>query len=441
MLKVPRRFISIQSFSLILTGVFLSVFLSMCTPTSPPATIVQSNHSSDLSVTCAAITNPLTSTEQEYAQVAWQYFLNNYQAKTGLTNAADNYPSASLWDLGNYLTALNAAHWLGLADQPDFDYRINQFLTTLAKLPLVDHALPNKVYNTATAQMVNYNNQPVIQGIGWSAIDMGRLLTALHIVRSCQPQYAGWINGIVSSWQLGRSIQNNELYGATLDSNGKITIVQEGRLGYEEYAARGYELWGFSVPKAIGLEPYQLIEVEGVNIPVDRRDYQRTNANNYVVSESYILDGIEFGLEGELKQFAENVLKAQEQRYVKTGQLTAVSEDNIDRSPHFLYNTVYANGVPWAVITDKNQSYNNLRTLSTKAAFGWYYLFPENTYAQKLLAQVDQLKEQEGKGFYAGVYEENKETNDILTGNTNGLILEILYYKARSNQPLLNSSN
>jgi Protein of unknown function (DUF3131) len=441
MLKVSRRFIPIHLFLLMLTGVFLSIFLSMCTPSPPPATIVQSNNSPDLSATCAAITNPLTSAEQEYAQVAWQYFLNNYQAKTGLTNAADNYPSASLWDLGNYLTALNAAHWLGLVNQPDFDYRINQFLTTLAQLPLVDRALPNKVYNTATAQMVDYANQPAAQGIGWSAIDMGRLLTALHIVRSCQPQYTDWINGIVSNWQLERSIQNNELYGATLDANGKITLVQEGRLGYEEYAARGYELWEFSVPKAMDLEPYQFVKVEGVNIPVDRRDYQRTNANNYVVSESYILDGIEFGLEGKLKQFAEDVLKAQEKRYIKTGQLTAVSEDNIDRPPHFLYNTVYANGVSWAVITDKNQAYNNLRTLSTKAAFGWYYLFPENTYAQKLLAQVDQLKDQQGKGFYAGIYEASKEPNDILTGNTNGLVLEILYYKARNNQPLLNSAS
>lgn len=369
--------------------------------------------------------------------MAWKYFLNNYQTKTGLTNAADAYPSATLWDMGNYLTAMNAARWLGIVDQKDFDYRINQFLGTLSNLPLFEQALPNKVYSTDTLKMVDYKNQPTEQGLGWSAIDIGRMLTSLHIVRSCHPQYNDWISGIVSSWHLGRSIQNKELYGAKLEPNGKVSIVQEGRLGYEEYAARGYELWGFDLSKAIALDPYKLVEVEGVKIPVDQRNYKATHANNYVVSESYILEGIEFGLQDDLKQYAANVLEAQQRRFERTGYLTAVSEDNIDRAPYFLYNTIYANDVPWAVITDENHLHDELRTLSAKAAFGWHYLYPENAYAQKLLSQVDQLKDPKGRGFYAGLYEKTKETNRILTGNTNGLILEILYYKARGNQPIV----
>ena len=43
----------------------------------------------------------------------------------------------------------------------------------------------------------------------------------------------------------------------------------------------------------------------------------------------------------------------------------------------------------------------------------------------------------DGGGFYAGLYEETNEPNEALTGNTNGLIMEILYYKARGNQPLI----
>jgi Protein of unknown function (DUF3131) len=54
-----------------------------------------------------------------------------------------------------------------------------------------------------------------------------------------------------------------------------------------------------------------------------------------------------------------------------------------------------------------------------------------------LLSQIDQLKDPKGDGFYAGLYEKTREENHILTGNTNGLILEILYYKARGNQPIL----
>ncbi|MDJ0704805.1 MAG: DUF3131 domain-containing protein, partial [Leptolyngbyaceae cyanobacterium MO_188.B28] len=211
----------------------------------------------------------------------------------------------------------------------------------------------------------------------------------------------------------------------------------EGRLGYEEYAARGYGLWDFDAPKALDTEPMELVEVAGVEIPVDKRDFEETDANNYVVSESYILEAIEFGWDKELSEYAEVVLKAQENRYKDTGYLTAVSEDNIDQAPHFLYSTLYANGTPWAVITEKNESYPELRTLSTKAAFGWYYLFPKKLYTLKLINAVKELQDPNGGGFYAGIYEETGDINSILTGNTNGLILEILYYKALGNRPLL----
>ena len=40
----------------------------------------------------------------------------------------------------------------------------------------------------------------------------------------------------------------------------------------------------------------ELVEVSGVAIPVDERDFDATNANNYVVSESYILEAIEYNV-------------------------------------------------------------------------------------------------------------------------------------------------
>jgi hypothetical protein len=49
-------------------------------------------------------------------------------------------------------------------------------------------------------------------------------------------------------------------------------------------------------------------------------------------------------LEGALKEYAANVLEVQKRRFDATGQLTSVSEDNIDQAPYFLYNTVYSNG-------------------------------------------------------------------------------------------------
>ncbi|MEB3219196.1 MAG: DUF3131 domain-containing protein, partial [Nostocales cyanobacterium 94392] len=387
---------------------------------------------------CSQITQPLTPEEEKYARTAWQYFLNNYQEQTGFTNSTGGYPSGTLWDMGNYLMALNAARWMNLIDQANFDVRINKFLTSLGNLRLFEETLPNKVYNASNGELVDYGNNPIERGIGWSALDIGRMLAAFHVIRTCHPQYADWLKSIVDKWAVQKSIKDGYMYGAAVLPDGQTLPVQEGRLGYEEYAARGYELWGFKVPKAASFEPFKIVEIYGVKIPVDTRNYQDTNANNYVVSESYILDAIEFGFLGDqMKQYAANILEVQKRRYEATGQLTAVTEDNIDVPPYFLYNTIFSNGKAWATITEKNELYPQLRSISTKAAFGWRYIFPESEYGQKLFEVAKGAMSPDGGGFYAGLYEETQQPNKALTGNTNGLIMEILYYKARGYRPLI----
>ncbi len=384
-------------------------------------------------VTACSATMTLSAEEQSHARIAWQYFRNNFQPKTGLVNAVADYPSTSLWDLGNYLMALHAARSLAIIEQADFDYRLNQLLITLGKLQLFDNTLPNKTYDTQTGAIVNYANQPVDRGIGWSALDLGRFLTALDVIRNCYPQYQDWVQGIVQNWHLPTAIVNGELVGATLLKGQQRALVQEGRLGYEEYAAKGFQRWGQNADRALDREHKQkFVEIYGLQIPVDQRDYKTTNASNYVVSESYILEGLEYGLDSNMGKAAAAVLAVQKRRYEETGMLTAVSEDHIKGEPHFLYNTVYANGTPWATITETNQAYPQLRTLSTKAAFGWYYLFPDNEYAQKLVSVAKELHDPQGNGFYAGQYEATHQPNAILTTNTNALILEALLFKARN---------
>lgn len=144
----------------------------------PVRTLAESSNVAANSASCSSITSPLSPEEQTYARAAWQYFVKNYQPATGFTNSTGGYPSGTLWDMGNYLMALNAARWLNLTDQADFDARLNKFLTGLGNLKLFEDALPNKVYNAATGQMVDYTNTPIERGIGWSALDVGRILAA-----------------------------------------------------------------------------------------------------------------------------------------------------------------------------------------------------------------------------------------------------------------------
>ncbi len=419
-----------------IVGVMLAILLSQV---QIATAIAQNSKQNDKSsgATCAIMPTSLTNEEKDYAKAAWQYFAKNYQPATGFVNATGGYPSATLWDIGNYLVALNTARSLDLVPQKEFDDKLNKFLTSLGSLKLFEDSLPNKVYNTATLAMVDYGNNPSARGIGWSALDIGRILAAFHIIRTCHPQYNDWMKGILARWQLTRSLKDDQLYGATVTGDGSTMLVQEGRLGYEEYAVRGYELWGFKADKAKSFDPFKFVDIYGVQIPVDTRDYQTTNANNYVVSESYILDGIEFGWESELADYANRVLEVQKRRFEQTGQLTAVTEDNLDAPPYFIYNTVYSNGVDFAAITDENKPIPQFRSISTKAAFGWRYLYPTNDYAKKIFDAVKGLRSEKDEGFYAGLYESSKIPNKSLTGNTNGLILEILYYKARGNRPII----
>ncbi len=143
---------------------------------------------------------PLTPEEREMARIAWRYFENNYQPVTGFVNAVQDYPSTTMWDTGSYLAALVSAERFGLIDRAEFDRRLTTLLATLERLSFFRDELPNKVYHTQTAEKVNYGNEP--GEIGFSALDLGRMLTWLDLVRQRYPAYAPAIDRFVLRWNV-----------------------------------------------------------------------------------------------------------------------------------------------------------------------------------------------------------------------------------------------
>ena len=146
-----------------------------------------------------------------------------------------------------------------------------------------------------------------------------------------------------------------------------------------------------------------------------------------MVSEPYILDGIEYGWDRISRELAWRVYQVQEKRYEETGILTAVSEDSIDQAPYFVYNTVFTDGKVWNAITEDGSDAAAYKTLSTKAAFGWHMLY-ETDYTKKLMARIAGAHDPE-RGWYAGIYEADGTPNKALTANTNGIILETLAFR------------
>jgi hypothetical protein len=383
---------------------------------------------------------PLTDEQQRMAAAAWRYFENNFQASTCLYDSVDGYPSMTMWDAASELAALVSAFELGLIDADRFDARTTCFLATLDRLELYHGELPNKAYDTLTLGMVDYNDKP--GPLGFSAIDVGRLLTWLAIVRERYPAHAEAVEHVVLGWTFCNAVDpTGTLFGAVNGDAGGIRYLQEGRLGYEEYAAKGYELWGFDTTAASREEPYEEIGLYGVPIAYDGRDPAKWGAHNYVATEAWLLQGIELNwdqvpdagssddqtTDALARNLSTRVYRAQEARFKRTGILTARTEHQVDAAPYFVYDTLYSDGNAWTTISDDGKQWPDLAAVSAKAAIGMGVLF-DTQYTDRLVESVLPLVDPE-KGVHEGYREDGGQPFAALTANTNGIILETLLYK------------
>ena len=378
----------------------------------------------------------LSAKDIEHAKIAWTYFENNYQEETGFYNSVDKYPATTLWDIGSSLHALISAYEIGILDKSEYDVKMSKILISMAGIKLYQDKLPNKVYSTITLSMVDYGNRVSLEGIGWSAMDIGRIFSAFSRIRKFHPQYTIMVNNIVKRWDIDEVlIKNSTLHGIGFNFKDKKTqIVQEGKLGYEEYAAKGYLINGFDATESYKYTDFiKFQEFYGVEIGTDTREVKKHLAYNYILSEPYILDGIEYGWDINSKELAYRVYKVQKARYNETNIPVALSEGHIDSAPYFVYNAIYTNGDKWTCLAENGDDAEEFKFFSTKAAYAWTTLYKDD-YSDVLNKKLEGLYDTE-KGWYSGIYDKEAKINMALTANTNGVILECLTYKI--NGPLL----
>lgn len=376
-------------------------------------------------------------TDQIAARRAWKYFERNWNPQTGLVNSADNLPWTTWWDQGSALLGIHAAYQLGLLPKDRFQQRMNTLLETLEKLPLPATGLPNKAYSTRTVEMRQLNDTPDPKGIsGWSVLDMARFLLGLHVMRSHYPEYSDRINRIVTHWNLSKLVKDGWLNGA-IPKAGGLLEVQEGRLGYEQYAAQSLKLWNIRATNALSNPPVKMIEVDGITLQIDQRNLKNSGATNYLTNDPYLLWGLEMGWNDAVKPQVQNLFKVQQQRFKRTGILTAINEDSLDRPPYFLYYSVYANGKAWQAVNVTGKAYPQFQFVSTKAAFSWFALMPDQPYTKRLRDFAQNLADK-NRGYLSGRYENSKlGVNASIDVNTNAIILESLLYQARGRHPLV----
>ncbi len=372
----------------------------------------------------------LSEQDRRDAEIAWKYFQNNYQEKTGLYNSVDKYTATTFWDISSSLHALMSAYQLELIDSTEFHRRMSKALRSIKSLRLYKNQLPNKVYNTETLAMVDYANHVINEGVGWSAMDIGRFLGAVARIKNHFPEFTPLADSIVSHWNIDLVLGNDAtLHGIGFSFKDRdVKIVQEGKLGYEEYASKGYMVNGYDASESYRYTDFlKFVDFYGIQIGVDTREVKYHPAYNYILSEPYILDGLEYGFDLNSRELAYRLFKVQKLRAKITGRPVAVSEDHVDRAPYFVYNAVYVNGKKWVCLAENGDPADDFKQLSTKAAYAWATLF-DDPYSSTLYKSVRDLYNPE-KGWYAGRYDKNGAINKTLTANTNAVILEALAYK------------
>ena len=369
----------------------------------------------------------------EAARAAWQYADSQYQPATGLINSVHDYKYATVWDIASGLSAMYCANRLGLLPRAEYDARMSRALKTLETMPLFEGAVFSKNYRTPSAAIAGRDDRDVSsseRGTGWSATDVGRLLVWLRIIAEKQPQYAAEINRIVARLDLDRVVADGYLWGTDVDAAGTVRRYREGRLGYEQYAARGYELWGYPAPRALSLSENTFpIEVLGVPLLADRR------GDEHLTSEPFILAGLEVGWNGEMRTLSERVLKVQEERFKRTGQMTMVSEDHVPVAPwYFYYYSINHHGQQFVVnVQGSDVDLHDPRWISAKAAYAWHALLPGG-YTRNAVDAVSAARTE--RGWSSGVYEKGRGSTGAENINTAAVILQAALY-SRTSRPLL----
>jgi hypothetical protein len=354
------------------------------------------------------------------ASAALSYLKAHRSRTTGLVSATPGWANITLWDVGSLLGAVYSAGELGLLSPAERDEWLGSLLKTMTTAPLAADVAYNRIYTVGDARMIGDKDAPSKTGSGWSTTDLGRLLIWLKVIETKVPAQAAAARAVAQRIDFARVVQNDALMGADIKA-GKPVFYGEGRVGYEQYSARGFELWGH--PPAKNLDPTahgHPVHVLGQTLLHDDR------GNDKLTSEPFILMGMELGYRAPFDQLSKAMLAAQEARYKQTGKVTMVSEDAIQVAPwYFYYYSVYSDGETFAVRAHGPVK-NGPRWVSAKAAFAWHALYPSD-YTWTTVQTV--LPAQHPEGWDSGVFEGGARSTGVLNLNTSAVILEAALYR------------
>lgn len=366
------------------------------------------------------------------ARAAWAQVERGYSPTTGLVAALPTWAYPTTWDIASALASFYSARGLGYITDQNYNERVSKALATLKRARLYEGIAYGRNYDVNTGELVGPNQKPHQNGTGYSAIDVGRLLVWLNIIAKRDPELAPAAEAVARRVNAARTLQNGYMRGEEIDAKtGKPVSYQEGRIGYEQYSAAGFALWGMKANAALNWKANSRPgTVLGIPIAVDKRGLDR------LTSEPIVLQGLELGWEAPDQELAWQTLSAQATRFLKSGQMTIASEDAINRPPHyFYYYCVYCSGREFVInVHSPGVTLDQPRWVSTKAAFAWHALLPTKYTWQAVEAVQPALDTKQG--WASGVFEQSHQSTETFSLNTAAVILEAALYR-KTGRPLI----
>ncbi len=389
----------------------------------------------------------LTEKQKEMAGSAWQYFTRTVFPETGLLQGAVGSDTLTMNNIAGYLAALTCAKRIGVMEDIEFHERMTKLVTWLNTMQLNSLGVPNTFYNGRTGQSLNGANQPGEDG--HSAIDIGRLLIWLRIVRNEFPTHAAAVDRAVLRWNFRKLIDSDGFIYGGYYRDGRLHPYREGRFGELQYAAKGFALWGFNVAASMHSEQTSMMTINNILLPFDNRyshisPIPRPQGEPFqpgaVTTTAPLLDGMEFywripvtltdpetwKTDQKSQQLAQAVYAVQKSRYQTEGKLTARAAHNLDRPPYFVIDSIFALGDPFATMDKSGTPHPNQSCVSTGASFQLWAMF-ESKYTDMLMEAVEPLFDQYG-GWYAGSYEDGGAPSKAISLNDNAVVLESLAF-------------
>jgi len=368
------------------------------------------------------------SRDRQIAQKAWQYFSHNVDSNTGFAYDTHDYPFSTMWGIGSYISALVSSQKLGIISTDVFNRKLELLINSLIRMPLYNQEVPNRQYKVDTLSLIDMENNVSDIGSGWSAIGIGRLLIWLKIVENWYPNYKGDIERFVNRLDLERVLKNSELNGTFHDGFAE-TLFSEGRFGYEQYAAMGYKLWGYTVDNALNYDTIIFKRLYEIDVPIDSR------SGAHLVSDPFLLAAMEFSLiDEDFSRYTQKIYQVQKQHSLAIKRPVAQTEINLHQTPWFAYFSIFDNEKPWQVISFDGNNYPDYSGFSTHGLFMFNAVFSDE-HSKAMMTEVSTLAS-DNFGYYSGKAYDGSVIRG-LSSHSNGVILQSLLFN-KLNEPFLN---